>query len=172
MKTLIITLAVVSMAPGTSSFAAQPEKIKITTSAFSDGGEIPSKFTCDGANVSPPLQITAVPKDAKSLVLIVDDPDAPGGLFTHWTIWNIDPKTNLIAEAAAPAGVQGTNDFNKSGYGAPCPPFGSHRYYFKIYALDRQLELKPGARRREIDAAIKGHVIAEGQIMGRYSKQK
>ena len=146
--------------------------MKITSSAFQEGGNIPSKFTCDGSDTSPPLQITGIPAEAKSLVLIADDPDAPSGWFTHWLIWNIAPQTNSIAEGSAPKGVQGTNDFGKSGYGAPCPPSGAHRYYFKIFALDRQLDLSSGARRGQLDAAMKGHVVAEGELMGRYSRKK
>ena len=144
--------------------------ISITGSSFQAGGDIPAKFTCDGTNVSPALQIGGVPNEAKSLVLIVDDPDAPRGLFTHWIIWNIDPKTTRVAENSAPAaGVQGTNDFGKRNYGGPCPPSGTHRYFFKIFALDTKLELKPGARRAELDAAMRGHTLAQGELMARYS---
>jgi Raf kinase inhibitor-like YbhB/YbcL family protein len=144
--------------------------ISITSPSFQAGGDIPAKFTCNGTNVSPELQISSVPNEAKSLVLIVDDPDAPRGLFTHWIVWNIDPKTTRVAENSAPAaGVQGTNDFGKRNYGGPCPPSGTHRYFFKIFALDTKLELKPNARRAELDAAMRGHVLAQGELMGRYS---
>jgi len=144
--------------------------ISITSPSFQAGGDIPAKFTCNGTNVSPELQISSVPNEAKSLVLIVDDPDAPRGLFTHWIVWNIDPKTTRVAENGAPAvGVQGTNDFDKRNYGGPCPPSGTHRYFFKIFALDTKLELKPSARRAELDAAMRGHVLAQGELMGRYS---
>ena len=146
--------------------------MKITSSAFQEGGNIPSKFTCDGGNASPPLQITGVPPEAKTLVLIADDPDAPGGLFTHWLVWNIPPQTNLVAEGSAPKGVHGTNDFGKSEYGVPCPPSGTHRYYFKVFALDRELTLPAGAKRSQLDGAMKGHVIAQGELMGRYSRKK
>ncbi len=155
-----------------ASFAAGGAKMKITTSAFQEGGNIPSKFSCDGADTSPPLQIADVPSGAKSLVLIVDDPDAPSGLFTHWTVWNIPPQTSSIAEGSTPNGVQGTSDFGKSGYGGPCPPSGTHRYYFKIFALDRELDLPSGAKRGQLDAAMKGHAIAQGELMGRYSRKK
>src|SRR6059058_2600630 len=154
------------------SFAAGGAKMKITSSAFQEGTNIPSKFSCDGANTSPPLQISDVPSAAKSLVLIVDDPDAPSGLFTHWAVWNISPQTSTIAEGSMPKGVQGTNDFGKSGYGGPCPPSGVHRYYLKIFALDRELELPSGAKRSQLDAAMKGHVIAQGELIGRYSRKK
>ncbi|PYL01571.1 MAG: YbhB/YbcL family Raf kinase inhibitor-like protein [Verrucomicrobia bacterium] len=144
--------------------------ISIASPAFQSGAEIPAKFTCNGANVNPELKISGVPNQATSLVLIVDDPDAPRGLFTHWIVWNLDLKTTDIAENSAPAGgIQGTNDFGKRNYGGPCPPSGTHRYFFKVFALDTKLELKPSARRAELDAAMKGHVLAQGELMGRYS---
>jgi len=163
-----LAIALVALA----SFAAGEAKMKITSSAFQGGGNIPSKFTCDGGDSSPPLQIAEIPSGAKSLVLVVDDPDAPSGLFTHWIVWNISPQTNAIAEGSAPKGVQGTSDFGKSGYGGPCPPSGTHRYYFKIFALDRELNLPSGTKRNQLDAAMKGHVVAQGELMGRYSRKK
>jgi Raf kinase inhibitor-like YbhB/YbcL family protein len=163
-----LAIALVALA----SFAAGGVKMKITSSAFQEGGNIPSKFTCDGGDSSPPLQIAEIPSSAKSLALIVDDPDAPSGLFTHWIVWNISPQTNGIAEGSTPKGVQGTNDFGKAGYGGPCPPSGTHRYYVKIFALDRELNLPPGTKRNQLDVAMKGHVVAHGELMGRYAKQK
>ena len=163
-----LAIALVALA----SFADGGAKMKITSSAFQEGGNIPSKFTCDGADSSPPLQIAEIPSGAKSLVLVVEDPDAPSGLFTHWIVWNISPQTNAIAEGSATKGVQGTNDFGKSGYGGPCPPSGTHRYYFRIFALDRELSLPSGTKRNQLDAAIKGHVVARGELMGRYSRKK
>jgi Raf kinase inhibitor-like YbhB/YbcL family protein len=163
---VVILLAVIA------SIAAEGATMKITSSAFQEGGNIPSKFTCDGSDTSPPLQITGVPSEAKSLVLIADDPDAPSGLFTHWLIWNIPPQTNSISEGSAPKGVPGTNDFGKSGYKGPCPPPGTHRYSFKIYALDRELDLRGGAKRSQLDAAMKGHVVAQGVLVGRYARKK
>jgi Raf kinase inhibitor-like YbhB/YbcL family protein len=146
------------------------EEMKLISAAFQSGSEIPAKFSCNGANVSPELQIGGVPAGAKSLVLIVDDPDAPSGLFTHWLVWNIDPQTTKIAENSFPAGAaQGTNDFGKRGYGGPCPPSGTHRYYFKIFALDTKLDVKPAAKRRDLDKAMQGHVLAQGELMGRYA---
>jgi Raf kinase inhibitor-like YbhB/YbcL family protein len=155
-----------------ASLAAGGATMKITSSAFHEGANIPSKFTCDGSDTSPPLQIAGVPSGAKTLVLIVDDPDAPSGLFTHWLVWNIPPQTGSIAEGSAPQGVQGANDFGKSGYRGPCPPPGTHRYSFKIFALDHELELRSGAKRSQVDAAMKGHVIAQGELVGRYAKRK
>jgi Raf kinase inhibitor-like YbhB/YbcL family protein len=118
------------------------------------------------------LQIAGVPPGAKSLVLIADDPDAPGGLFTHWLVWNIPAQTNAISEGNAPKGVQGANDFGKSGYRGPCPPPGTHRYSFKIFALDRELDVSGGAKRNQVDAAMKGHVIAQGELVGHYARKE
>ena len=172
MRRSITVGAVVILLAATVSFAAGGATMKITSSAFHEGGNIPSKFTCDGSDTSPPLQITGVPSEAKSLVLIADDPDAPGGLFTHWLVWNIPPQTNSIAEGSAPKGVQGANDFGKSGYRGPCPPPGTHRYSFKVLALDRELDLRSGAKRGQVDGVMKGHIIAQGQLVGRYAKKK
>ena len=155
-----------------TAIAAEEARIKVTSSAFQEGGNIPSKFTCDVSDTSPPLQIAGIPSNAKTLVLIADDPDAPSGLFTHWLVWNIPPQTSSIAEGSAPKGVHGANDFGKSGYGSPCPPSGTHRYSFKIFALDSALELRSGAKRSQVDAAMKGHVIAQGELIGRYAKKK
>jgi Raf kinase inhibitor-like YbhB/YbcL family protein len=172
MRKAITSGAVVILLTAIASFAAGGARMKITSSAFQEGDNIPSKFTCDGSDSSPPLQITGVPSEAKTLVLIADDPDAPGGLFTHWLVWNIPTQTNSIAEGSAPKGMHGTNDFGKSGYKGPCPPPGTHRYSFKIFALDRELDLRPGARRSQVDAAMKGHIIAQGELVGRYARRK
>lgn len=171
MKTIIIvgcTIAAASLV----ALAAGGAKMKITSSAFQEGGTIPEKFSKNGQNVNPELRIEGVPAEAKSLALIVDDPDAPVGLFTHWLVWSIDPKTSEVAENSVPKGaVQGTNDFPGSGYDGPQPPSGAHRYYFKIFALDRVLDLKSGAKRRDVDAAMRGHILAQSELMGRYSKK-
>src|SRR6266446_4350234 len=172
MRKPLISSAVATLLAVIVSSAAGEARIKVTSSAFREGGNIPSKFTCDGSDTSPPLQITGIPAEAKSLVLIADDPDAPSGLFTHWLIWNIPPQTNSVAEGSAPKGVHGTNDFGKSGYRGPCPPLGTHRYSFKIFALDRELDLRTGAKRSQVDAAMKDHVIAQGELVGRYAKRK
>src|SRR5436190_1588543 len=169
MKTIII-IAYAMSAIALATFGAGGGKMKITSPAFQEGGTIPEKFSKNGQNVNPELRIEGAPAEAKSLVLIVDDPDAPVGLFTHWIAWNIDPKTTEIAENSVPKGaVQGTNDYPGSGYDGPQPPSGTHRYYFKIFALDKTLDLPPGAKRKELDKAMNGHVIAQGQLMGRYS---
>jgi Raf kinase inhibitor-like YbhB/YbcL family protein len=172
MRKPITSGAVAILLAAITSFAAGGARMKVTSSAFQEGGNVPSKFTCDGSDTSPPLQINGVPSGAKSLVLIADDPDAPGGLFTHWLVWNIPPQTGSIAEGSVPKGVQGTNDFGKSGYRGPCPPPGTHRYSFKIFALDRELDLRSGAKRSQVDAAMKGHVIAQGELVGRYARKK
>jgi len=172
MRKSLTGAAVAMLLAAIASYAAGAPTMKITSPGFKEGGDIPSKFTCDGSDTSPPLHITGVPPGAKSLVLIADDPDAPGGLFTHWLIWNIPPQTSSIPEGGATNGTQGTNDFGKSAYGGPCPPPGTHRYSFKIFALDRELDLRPGAKRSQVDAAMKGHVIAQGELVGRYARKK
>jgi Raf kinase inhibitor-like YbhB/YbcL family protein len=169
MKLFFAGLAVI-LSSATGGLAAN--EIRVSSPAFTEGSRIPSKFTCDGSDTSPPLQVEGVDASAKWLVLIVDDPDAPGGVFTHWLVWNIDPKTRSIAEGNVGGGIQGKNDFGKSGYGGPCPPAGTHRYYFRVFALDRQIDLKAGADRKQLNAAMQGHVIAKGELMGRYSRQK
>jgi Raf kinase inhibitor-like YbhB/YbcL family protein len=171
MKAKIIGAGAIALAIAVSSLAAGAAKIKITSPAFQPGGNIPPKFTCDGANANPPLHFDQVPAGTKSLALIVDDPDAPGGTFVHWLVWNIDPKTTNITESSAPSNAtQGKNGFGKSGYGGPCPPSGTHRYYFRVYALD-VAQLQGGPSRADLDRAMQGHIIAQGELMGRYSKK-
>lgn len=145
------------------------QSIKVSSSAFAANGSIPRKYTCDGENVNPPLEFEGIPEEADSLVLIVDDPDAPMKTFTHWVIWNIEPVAK-IEEDSIP-GVEGINDFKKIGYGGPCPPSGTHRFFFRVYALDRQLELKAGAGRKDLENEMIGHIIAEGELMGKYSRK-
>jgi Raf kinase inhibitor-like YbhB/YbcL family protein len=150
--------------------------MKLFTSAFSEGGMIPPKYTCNGENVSPPLEWSDLPPQTNSLALIVDDPDAPSGLFVHWLIYNLSPEENGLTEAVgiaadqAGGALQGVNGFKKSGYGGPCPPSGTHRYYFHLYALDSKPDLPAGASRNQLDTAMHGHIIAEAQLMGRYQK--
>src|SRR5262245_8393703 len=172
MRSAITGAAIAMLFIAITSFATGGAMMKISSSAFQHGGNIPSKFTCDESDTSPPLQITGIPSNAKTLVLIADDPDAPSGLFTHWLVWNIPPQTSSIAEGSAPKGVQGANDFGKPGYRGPCPPPGVHRYSFKIFALDRELDLRSGAKRSQVDAAMKGHVIGQGELVGRYARKK
>jgi Raf kinase inhibitor-like YbhB/YbcL family protein len=145
--------------------------IQVTSSAFSEGETIPKKFTCDGENVSPALSWTGVPQGTKSLAVIADDPDAPVGDWVHWVLLDLPLDLNGLPEGASGLGVAGLNDFRKPGYGGPCPPKGKpHRYYFKVYALDTLLGLKIGATKAQAEAAMKGHILAQGQLMGRYSR--
>ena len=150
----------------------QEAPMKLSSPDFSEGGNIPERFTCDGKDINPTLKIDGVPKEAKSLALIVDDPDAPGGNFTHWLMWNVVPDLTEIAANRLPShAVQGVNDFGKSKYSGPCPPPGIHRYYFKLYALDTTLALPPTSKRKAVDSAIKGHIIAEATLMGKYARK-
>jgi Raf kinase inhibitor-like YbhB/YbcL family protein len=144
------------------------QSIKVFSSAFESNGTIPRKYTCNGENINPPLEFEGIPEEADSLVLILDDPDAPMKTFTHWIVWNIEPVAKLEEDSIP--GVEGINDFRKIGYGGPCPPSGTHRYFFKVYALDKQLEIKAGASRKELESEMIGHIIAEGELMGKYSK--
>jgi Raf kinase inhibitor-like YbhB/YbcL family protein len=146
--------------------------MKITSSVFSQNSPIPSKYTCDGENISPPLQFSEVPEEAKSLVLICDDPDAPSRVFVHWTLWNIDSETREIGEGRVPAeATQGVTDFGQVGWGGPCPPSGTHRYFFKLYALDTTLEIPYQAKKEDIEKVMKGHVLAQAELIGTYSRQ-
>jgi len=147
--------------------------MKITSPAFKQNEYIPKKYTCEGADVNPPLVIENIPEKAKSLVLIVDDPDAPMGTWTHWVVFNIPCQGSVveIKENSIP-GVQGWNDFEQVNYGGPCPPSGTHRYFFKMYALDTILNLKEGAKLNEVESAMKDHIIAKAELMGVYQKNK
>jgi Raf kinase inhibitor-like YbhB/YbcL family protein len=144
------------------------QNIKVFSSAFESNGTIPRKYTCNGQNINPPLEFEGIPEEADSLVLIMDDPDAPMKTFTHWIVWNIEPIAKIEEDSIQ--GVEGITDFRKIGYGGPCPPSGTHRYFFRVYALDRQLELKAGANRKELESEMIGHIIAEGELMGKCSK--
>lgn len=147
-------------------------KFKLSSPAFADSGSIPQKFTCQGENVSPELNWSDAPAGTKSFALIMDDPDAPGSTFTHWVLFDIPPETKQLAEGAGPIGMGGNNGVNQTGHMGPCPPSGSHRYYFRLYALDvPSLNLKEGAARNEVEAAMKGHTIGIAETMGRYEKQ-
>lgn len=146
-------------------------KLELTSSAFEPGGAIPLKYTCDGEDVNPPLTISKVMGGASSLVLIVDDPDAPNGDWVHWLVWDIDPGTTEIAENRGPEGaIQGKTSFGAPGYGGPCPPSGTHRYFFKLYVLDKKLELDSSADKGQLLEAMEGHVLEQAELMGRYSR--
>lgn len=150
--------------------------IKITSSAFSNGGEIPPVYTCDGQDISPPLKWDSIPAETQSLAVICDDPDAPMGTFVHWVLYNLPAETRALpqdvpGEASLPDGTQqGLSDFGRIGYGGPCPPSGTHRYFFKIYALDAKVDPGRQTRKGDLVRAMKGHVLAEGQLMGKYKR--
>ena len=151
--------------------------IQITSPVFIEGNPIPRKYTCDAEDASPPLAWSGVPAGAKSLALIVDDPDAPVGTWVHWVFYNLPPTLTELKEAIAKTptveglGVQGNNDFRKTGYGGPCPPRGKpHRYFFKLYALDTSLSLQPSASKADLEKAMRGHILAQGQFIGTYSR--
>lgn len=150
--------------------------MKLTSSAFSEGGMIPSQYTCDGKDISLPLSWSEVPDGTKSFALICDDPDAPMGTWVHWVIYNIPDTVRQLPEAVPTTeklndgSLQGKNDFKRFGYGGPCPPGGTHRYFFKLYALDTRLDLKAGATKSQLLEAMKGHILAEAQLMGKYGR--
>ncbi len=143
--------------------------LEITSEAFKANAFIPSVYTCDGKNINPPIHIDRIPDEAKSLALIVDDPDAPGGMWVHWVVWNI-PLTHEIAENKIP-GIEGMNDFRRNHYGGPCPPSGTHRYFFKIYALDTVLELSSQTNKVELEKAMGEHIVGFGEMVGLYKKK-
>ena len=147
------------------------EKMKLTSPAFENSREIPSEYTCDGANILPELNIQEVPENTKSLALIMDDPDAPGGTWVHWVVWSIPSDTMTIAKGTEPKGTQGTTSFGKPGYGGPCPPSGTHRYFFRLYALDTVLDLKEGSKKEALEAAMDGHIIEKTELMGTYKRR-
>ncbi len=151
--------------------------LSITSKAFTEGGMIPMKYTCDGEDVSPPLAISGVPEKTKSLALISDDPDAPRGTWVHWVLYNLPTGTSELPEKMATKEIlesgarHGFTDFGSFGYGGPCPPGGTHRYFFKIYALDVVLNLSGKITKKDLVAAMQGHILAEGQLMGKYKRK-
>ncbi|MEW5870118.1 MAG: YbhB/YbcL family Raf kinase inhibitor-like protein [Chloroflexota bacterium] len=178
---LVLLLALFLLGTGCQSQPA-PEggssmTLQITSSAFSEGGNIPQKYTCDGEDASPPLAWSGVPAGTQSLALIADDPDAPVGTWVHWVLYNIPPDLPGLPEGIAKTasvegtGQQGNNGFRKAGYGGPCPPKGKpHRYFFKLYALDTVLGLEAGASKADLEKAMQGHILAQGQLMGLYGR--
>lgn len=143
--------------------------MQLTSPAFADGAAIPTRYSCDGDDISPPLVIDGLPEGTATLALVVDDPDAPGGTWDHWVAYDIPPATEIPEDVAA-LGVAGTNSWRRGGYGGPCPPSGIHRYFFTLYAVDTELGLEQGARKGQLLDALEGHVIAEAQLMGTYSR--
>jgi Raf kinase inhibitor-like YbhB/YbcL family protein len=167
-----------------AAVTAAPLLISLRSDAFPEGTTIPAKYTCDAENISPPLSWSGEPIKAKSFVLICDDPDAPVGTFTHWLVYNLPPQLTELPEGLPPRetvpltlpdgstrdALQGKNDFGKIGYGGPCPPGGTHHYIFRLYAMDSMLAVKPGASRAGLLTAMKGHILAQGRLMGTYSR--
>jgi len=146
--------------------------MEISSPAFEHNTLMPSKYTCDGINISPPLKISGVPAGAVSLALIMDDPDAPMKTWLHWTAWNIGPSTAIIEENSLPENaIEGKTSFEDTGYGGPCPPSGTHRYFFKLYALDCMLDLKYGAGLRELEKSMEGHIIGKTEFIGLYKRK-
>ncbi len=149
---------------------------ELKSSAFAHESAVPSKYTCDGADVSPPLAWSGAPAGTKSYALVVDDPDAPAGTWVHWVVWNIPASAsalteNIAAAAELPDGTrQGISDFKRPGWGGPCPPSGTHRYYFKLYALDALLDISATATKRDLEAAMKGHVLGQATLRGTYAR--
>jgi len=150
----------------------QKGEISLTSPAFSHNETIPTKYTCQGEDINPPLEIKNIPPGVKSLVLIVDDPDAPMGTWDHWIVWNISPQILKIEEGRLPQGaLQGKNDFGKLEYGGPCPPPGKpHRYFFKLYALDTLLNLPQGSSKEEVEKAMEGHILGQTFLIGLYQR--
>ena len=152
--------------------------MQISSEAFSEGGFIPPKYTCDGENINPELSLADIPKETKSLALIMDDPDVPknlrpDGLFVHWVMWNINPNTIRIEENSTPEeAAEGLNGAGRAGYTGPCPPDREHRYFFKIYALDTRLELPSNTDKNALERAIGGHIISSAELMGRYDRKR
>jgi len=146
--------------------------MKLTSPAFTHNGAIPSEYTCDGADLSPPLSISDVPPNAKSLALVMDDPDAPVGTWDHWVVYNIPPSVSQINKGEEPNGDPGANSWSRFGYGGPCPPSGTHRYFFKLYALDTELKFQESPSKKDLESAMQGHIIAKAELMGTYKRNK
>ncbi|MBU0536081.1 MAG: YbhB/YbcL family Raf kinase inhibitor-like protein [Nanoarchaeota archaeon] len=142
--------------------------LTLSSPAFEANGMIPPEYTCDGDDVNPPIMIEGIPPEAKSMALIVDDPDASKEIWVHWVVYNID-SVSLIDQDTVP-GIEGTNSFKRTSYGGPCPPSGTHRYFFKVYALDAELGLEPGASKNELENAMQGHILDSGTLIGTYSR--
>lgn len=170
---LAAALATIAVLQGGNAMA-----FELTSTAFKPGGAIPSKYTCDGNDVSPPLTWSGAPAGTKTFAIIADDPDAPVGTWVHWVAWNIPASAGSTQEgldtsvSLSDGTKQGITDFKRHGYGGPCPPSGTHRYFFKLYALDAALELSETATKKELEAFMRGHVLAEASLMGTYSRKR
>jgi len=173
---LFLFIFVFYIFPESSNREVNAMDLEVRSSAFKYGGYIPSKYTCDSENISPQLSWSKGPNGTKSYAIIADDPDAPMGTWVHWVIYNIPEDVTNLPEALSDdkkldfGALQGKNDFKKIGYGGPCPPGGTHRYYFKVYALDTILNVEPGLTKRQLLKAMEGHILAKGELMGKYSR--
>jgi len=174
---LALTVTLIFLAASVSVATDSPGKLELTTMAFRPGRTIPTQFTCSGVNISPSLSWNHPPPRTQSFVLIVDDPDAPAGTWVHWVMYNLPASARKLPEhvppgtAVAGGGKQGVNDFPTNGYGGPCPPPGKpHRYFFRLYALDTVLNLRAPVHRRDVDSAMKGHVLAQAELMGTFGR--
>lgn len=145
------------------------KNLTVKSPAFQPNSTIPKKYTCDGQDVNPAIIIEKTPRQAKSFVLIVDDPDAPKGIFDHWIVWNIPPSTTMILENSVP-GIEGLNSARQVGFTGPCPPSGTHRYFFKVFALDTELNLVTKSSKKDLEKAMLGHILAKGELIGLYSR--
>lgn len=174
----IIAGSVCAKGESTKKGAKIMNSIKVESAAFKHMQPIPSQYTCDGADISPPLSWSNVPPAAKSIALIADDPDAPAGTWVHWVVYDLPPAADSLQEdvpkidTLPEGGIQGRNDFHRIGWNGPCPPGGTHRYFFKVYALDTILNLPAGKTKQEIEKAMKGHILAKGEIVGKYTRSK
>ena len=158
--------------PSKSPVTTQIDPMQIISPAFLNNQNIPSKYTCDGEGINPPLEFKEIPPNAQSLVLIVDDPDAPNGTWVHWTLWNIDPATISIAEnSVPPKAIAGQTSSGQNIYGGPCPPSGTHRYFFKLYALDSKLSVTSFSFKEDLEKAMQGHIISQAELVGLYSRR-
>jgi Raf kinase inhibitor-like YbhB/YbcL family protein len=181
MNALFVTALLGCLVAAGGADKPNPQKVmnlQITSTAFSEGQPIPAKYSCEGSDISPPLKWTNAPANTKSFALIADDPDAPAGTWVHWVLYDLPPNTTGLPEDVAKTqfiagnAKQGLNSWPRLGYGGPCPPPGKpHRYFFKLYALDTMLDLKLGATKKDVEAAMKGHILAEGQLMGTYQRK-
>ena len=158
--------------------AGKMDTITVESSAFGNMQPIPRQYTCDGADISPPLSWRGVPPAAKSIVCIADDPDAPAGTWVHWVVYDLPASDTVLienipkADTAPGGGKQGTNDFRRIGWGGPCPPGGTHRYFFKLYALDTMLNLPAGKTKKDVEKAMAGHILAKGELIGTYTRKR
>lgn len=169
---LLPILAILAVFPLSAKEGRPMTEMRMTSPAFVHTKAIPSKYSSDGDNLSPPLAIEGVPPEAKSLALVMDDPDAPAGVWVHWVLWNIDPGTLQIPQGHVPGGAQqGMNSWGKKGYGGPCPPSGTHRYFFRLFALKERLDLPASATRKDLDRAMQGKILARSELLGLYSRK-